>query len=220
MHLFTISVRTAALALLLTCSAFADTITFSTSGQFVTTGSDHLGGLSYASTPISLDAGLITSGQAMDPFVLGTFTLTRGSSNENYQNETFSLLVSIQLPPSAIGDAMKEFSATLSGNIHKVKASQDDTLIIDFNPAFKTIAFTDGIHDSSFRLGLTDPVTIALAADQNETSKTLYGRISEVTQAPVSISPVPEASSGILLGTALAAIFGINRLRRRACNRG
>src|SRR3954466_6533922 len=139
-----------AIALLFTCTAWADEITVggATAGAFdgaASSPSASLGGLSFSSANFSN-----TTSGGFASLALGQFTLD--TSSFNYMNHTFNLLVNFTLPLGIDGTGQSSFTAKLIGSV----TNSAGGVFINFNNALQEFTFSNSAGTGSFQFQVND----------------------------------------------------------------
>ena len=183
-------------------SAFGDSYTYTTSGNFASSGTATTLFMDSFTTG-QVDASLVFSGIASPVTALGGATTSLGSFAFSVLNnplnisfpasDLFSMLVSFSAPPTTGG-----FLALVTGNVF----FDHGGAVITFFPTIQQLTAADG---SIFTLSLNaNPVFVG----SGQTPVNVYATITAV--------PVPEACTLLLLGISGLMLVGMTKMRTAA----
>jgi len=198
-------IATLIFALLIVSKLSATTVTYTTSGKFLSTGNDTL---TISGTQLKFTSN--SDSFTLNPPVfniasLGAFDLTPGVNTAVFTGQQFQLTVSQTDPIVGSATPLASILGTVSTN------ASNTGLIIAFAPATFTIAsptppnatYSLNFGSGAYLIGGTAPNHVDVSA-------------VVTARDAASLVPVPPAS---LAGMGLFAVMGIGKLRKRLANR-
>jgi hypothetical protein len=148
---------------------------------------------------------------------LGTFTLRKPSQGADTYNsgDTFTLNLLFFAPAGINGQTM--FNAALTGALRGTVNKEQGWGLIDFGPT-QRFHFQNEDGSGVFELTIDD---LALTIPHDNTpsvSQVLAGSITNASDPPADIAPVPEPLSIVLFVTVI--VFVVGQIRRKTRGRG
>ena len=178
-------------------SAFADTVTYTTTGTFGAGGNTvTAGGVTLTFTGGTFMGNPTQGGQTFTFAQFGTFTVS-GTGTGGALNTTFTLNVAQTNPAAGSGN----IAGTVTGQL----SIENSTVFINFNNPTPGTGLAAG--PGRIVLGTHIYEVFNTSINNPNEATTLNGRISET-------NPIPEPATMILLGTGLAGIAAKVRRRR------